>query len=297
MPRVSAVIPNYNGRHLLARHLPAVVRCLRDGDQIVLVDDASTDDSLLWLKNQYQLRSSKIEESPTGQIEYEVLTGRYHSAQKNIDVIVVRNVKNIRFGAAANRGVEVAKGELILLLNSDVSPHTDILDFLLPYFEDAATFAVGCVEEEKHGHKVVFGGRNTLTFQRGMFIHARATKLSSGKTAWVTGGSGLFDRAKWLQLGGFDQRYYPAYWEDVDLGFQARKRGWKVLFESQAVVEHNHESTNKDAFGSKKMQEMSWQNAHKFVWKNGNLSQKVLYLLWQPYWRWKVRKGHRGEQV
>src|SRR5258708_2615279 len=112
MPQVSAVIPNYNGRQLMARHLPTVLRCLRDADQLVVVDDASTDDSVQWLINQYKLVSVDANKVT------EILTGRYHSAQKNIDVVVVKNLHNVRFGAAANRGVQKASGELILLLNS-----------------------------------------------------------------------------------------------------------------------------------------------------------------------------------
>ncbi len=301
MPQVSAVIPNYNGRQLLARHLPAVLRCLQNDDQLVIVDDASTDESVNWLINLYRLRRSlNLPENcaSLSKLGCEVWIGEYHFSQtKKIDLVLIKNSENLRFGAAVNRGVEVATGELILLLNSDVSPHEDILRFLLPHFEKENVFAVGCLEQEKHHARIILGGKNTLTFRRGMFIHARATKFTPGKTAWVTGGSGLFSRSKWLELGGFDVRYYPAYWEDVDLSWQARQRGWQVLFEPQAVVDHNHESTNRDTFGVQKMQAMSWQNAQKFVWKNGNVFQKLLHVAWKPYWWWKMTKGHRIEEV
>lgn len=121
-----------------------------------------------------------------------------------------------------------------------------------------------------------------------MFIHSRAEDLRSGPTAWVSGGSGVFDKKKWLEIGGFDRLFYPAYWEDIDLSFQARKRGWKVLFEEKAVVDHNHETTNASVFGQRKMEQMSWRNANKFVWKNGDFWQKFAHILWKPYW-WIVR--------
>ncbi|MCD8484488.1 glycosyltransferase [Candidatus Woesebacteria bacterium] len=50
-PALSVVIPTFNGRHLLQKHLPDVVAMLRDGDEIVIVDDASTDDTAHWVKS------------------------------------------------------------------------------------------------------------------------------------------------------------------------------------------------------------------------------------------------------
>jgi GT2 family glycosyltransferase len=311
MPQISAVIPNYNGRMLLAKHLMSVFRCLRDKDQLLIVDDASSDSSVNWLINFYRLHKVKrVPEKiiPHNKQAYEVWEGDYHfSCSKQIFLSLIVNQENLRFGAAANRGVELATGSLILLLNSDVSPHENILEYLLPYFEkqspksrsapESAVFAVACLEIERHQGRIVMGGKNTITFQRGMFIHARANKFTSGKTAWVAGGSGLFDRIKWLEVGGFDSRYYPAYWEDVDLSWQAQKRGWQVLFEAKAIVDHNHESTNLDAFGVQQMQAMSWRNANKFVRKNANFKQQILHLLWQPYWIWKTAKGFTAEEV
>ena len=47
---VSTIIPTYNGRKLLEQHLPTVLRALRDGDELIIVDDASQDESSNWLK-------------------------------------------------------------------------------------------------------------------------------------------------------------------------------------------------------------------------------------------------------
>ncbi|HEX7017960.1 MAG TPA: glycosyltransferase [Patescibacteria group bacterium] len=264
--KVSAVIPTYNGLHLLQKNLPAVVASLRTGDELVIVDDASSDGTVSWLKEEFK-------------------------PQKRITVTILSNPKNLRFAGAVNRGVAAARGEFIFLLNNDVRPQADVLAHLLPAFENENVFAVGCMEIEKQADgSVIKGGKNKLWFQRGMFIHSRADNFTSGATAWVSGGSGLFDRQKWLALGGFDSLFYPAYWEDIDLSIRARHKGWQVLFEEMAVVEHVHETTNETVFGQKKIDAMSWKNARKFVWKNGNWWQRVQYLLWQPYW-WLKRKA------
>jgi len=283
MKSVSVIIPNYNGQHLLKENLPSVLKMLHDGDEIIVVDDCSTDDSVEWLKKEF-----KLQEDSTQSSEFNIFSKV--QKEKSLNIVVIQNVQNLRFAANCNRGVEHAKNELIFLLNTDVIPFPDVLTYLLPHFDDKNVFGVGCIEKEVINGKEVAGGKNILNFARGMFIHNRAPNMESGETAWVSGGSGIFDKEKWNILKGFDVAYAPAYWEDVDLSFRARERGWKVLFESRAKVNHNHESTNTTAFGQKKMNEMSWRNANYFVIKNGTWLQKLLYVLWRPYWTMKMKE-------
>jgi GT2 family glycosyltransferase len=284
---VSAVIPTYNGLGLLQQNLPAVFTCLRDGDEVVIVDDASTDQTVRWLNDAFNTRSRKIDHDGR---KIDGRVGAFVQAKKRIVISVIPLKKNVRFAKAANTGVMVANHPLVFLLNSDVSPHSTVLRFLLPHFEDNSVFAVSCLElgTDEQG-KPTQQGKNVISFIRGMFIHARADNLEAGPTAFATGGSSLFDRHKWLELGGFDPDYAPAYWEDVDLSFRASKKGWRVLFEPQAKVDHNHQTTNQDVFGERKIYQMSWQNANRFVSKNASWWQKILYYLWRPYWWLKVR--------
>ena len=284
---VSVVIPTYNGLSLLQKNLPAVFACLGDGDEVVIVDDASTDTSLRWLKDAFNTRSRKIKRA--GKI-IPTQTGAFVQAKKRIIVTIIAQKRNLRFAKSANKGVLAAKHSLVFLLNSDVSPDRTVLRYLVPYFKQDQVFAVGCMElgTDDKGNQTK-QGKNTIRFQRGMFIHAKAADLEPGPTAWATGGSSLFNREKWLKLGGFDADYAPAYWEDIDLSFRAQRQGWKVLFEPKAKVDHNHETTNSDVFGQQKIYQMSWNNAQKFVKKNGNWWQKLLHLLWKPYWLIKTQ--------
>ena len=86
----------------------------------------------------------------------------------------------------------------------------------------------------------------------------------------MCGGSGIFATAIWRRLGGFDSRYYPAYWEDIDLSFQAQKMGYRVWYQPQAVVDHMHQTTNENVFGVEKIQQMSWRSGSRFAWKHAN---------------------------
>jgi GT2 family glycosyltransferase len=277
---VSAVIPNFNGQRLLRRYLPAVIACLRSGDELLIVDDASTDSSVAWLVDTFRLKPHSTTSL------FSSWQGMIRQQTKDLTATVIKNTDNLRFGASCNRGVEQAQGDIILLFNNDVKPRSSVLNFLLPHFQDKTVFAVGCAELEPispRSKEFRLGGKNKLWFERGLFVHSRATEFSSGETAWVSGGSGAFDRSKWLALGGFAPDFYPAYWEDVDLSFRARQRGWKVLFERQAEVEHHHETTNQSAFGQRNIFTMSWRHAQVFVWKNGTWVQKIANILWKPY--------------
>lgn len=273
---VSIVIPTYNGRHLLEKHLPAVISCMRSGDELIIVNDCSTDDTITYLSREFSLTENESEG---------VLEGKTSGTEKHA-VKVVTPEENLRFAGACNLGVTLASGDLIFLLNNDVSPKKNVLEYLVPYFDDSACFAVGCKEYEQNEDGEV-SGRNLLWFERGRFIHSKARRMESGETAWVSGGSGLFDRDKWVLLGGFDRRFYPAYWEDIDLSFRARKKGWKVLFDEDAVVFHKHESTNTDVFGQSRIDKMSLKNGTAFIIKHATLSQYLQYLLWKPYWMLK----------
>jgi len=265
---ISTIIPTYNGLKLLEKNLPAVLAELKKGDELIIVDDAGSDNSPKWLKENF-LKKTK---------------------QKGVELKIITNKKNLRFGESVNRGVEASAHDLIFLLNNDVSPHQGCVDALIKHFENEKEnskkdlFGVGSLEKEIKNGKVQYHGKNKLWFERGLFIHSKADDMKSGPTAWVIGGSGMFDKKKWLELGGFDHLFYPAYWEDIDLSFRAHHKGWRILFEQRAVVDHNHESTNKDVFGEEKLQAMSWRNSLKFTLKNGDLWQKLAFFLWQPYW-------------
>lgn len=279
---VSVVIPTYKGKHLLEKNLPSVLDSLRDGDEIIIVDDGGFKETLAWLKKNYELGKS------TEKDDCVLRVGEHKKGQKKIKIVYVVNQTTLRFAANSNRGVELAQQPLIFLVNDDVSAYPDTIKKLVPYFKNKNVFAVGCLEFD-HQHGGAKSGKNKLWFERGMFIHSKAEDLKAGKTAWASGGSAMFSRQKWLEISGLDLAYYPAYWEDIDLSHMARKKGWQVLFEPQAKVDHNHETTNADIFGQNKMEQMSWRHANIFTWKHADIWQKIAYLLWKPYWWWKMK--------
>lgn len=264
-PSISVVIPTYNGQALLAKHLPDVIAQLIEGDEIVIVDDASpdTDRTLEWLAD-FAMASA-----PSG-----------------VELQLIKHPKNQRFAAAVNTGVQAAKHQWIWLLNNDVSPITeDSVEKLLSWFSsDPTLFAVGCAEVTSRGPDAKVAGRGTGHFQRGLLVHWYDPDQTQNKTLWTTGGSMFFEKAKFEDIGGMDTLFAPAYEEDRDLSYRALKRGWHILFDPSVVVLHQHETTNASVFGNRGIANASWKNQFQLVWKNISSPSLLLsHFFWLPY--------------
>jgi O-antigen biosynthesis protein len=252
-PSVSVVIPNFNGRKLLERHLPAVIKAVL-GAEIIVVDDASTDDSVAFLRQEYP----------------------------NVRVLALP--KNVRFARACNAGVEAAMGDVVILLNTDVVPEATFLSPLLTVFEDDRVFAAGCKEVQTINHRRKESGRSGGRFTRGLVEHWRTESQEGSDTFWAAGGSAAFRRSIWEELHGFDPLFTPAYEEDRDLCYRALKRGYTVAFVPESVVWHNHETTNMEALGRARITASSLKNHLLFVWKNiTSLRLSLIHWAWLPY--------------
>lgn len=266
---VSWLIPTYNGQELLKRYVPKVIEAMDEKDELIIVDDASNDESVEWLTNFFALKRKTAVTVPSTNAQDDITSipvGYFPPELPELDIYqgkidagrllkVIALNTNQRFAAAVNIGFLFAQNEQVFLINNDVVPQKQCLSEFQAKFADDV-FAVTCLEYESLDKKEK-SGKNKLWFERGLFVHSKADTFTAGETAWASGGSSLFSRSKWLELKGFDKLFYPAYWEDIDISYRAHKRGWKVLFEPKAIVYHRHETTNTDVFGQKKMMQMS----------------------------------------
>lgn len=281
LPSISCIIPTYNGVGLLKKHIPSVLEALSDNDQLIIADDASTDATVAWLTQQFNLKPVNQTQSD---IDVKLFESSNSYAAKEISVVVMVNQTNQRFAQTVNRAVAFCHKPYFFLANNDVSIEKNAFSILKKNILEADNiFAIGCLEYEQTstGEK---SGKNKLWFEKGLFRHSKADDFESGPTAWASGGSALFSTDKWQQLGGFDIAFYPAYWEDIDISFRARQKGWQVLFSKQAVVFHRHESTNAQVFGNRHVHNISWKNSIVFSWKHARGVQKIQFLFWYPYW-------------
>jgi len=228
----SIIIPNWNGEKLLKNNLPAVFKS--GVDQVIVVDNGSEDGSVALLKNL--------------QVQYPQLK-------------TIFNQKNLGFARAVNQGVKEAKNEIVVLLNNDVVPEEDFLKPLAKDFEDEKVFAVSLNEPQWSWAK----GK----WVKGFIEHETGPKTKTPHLSfWANGGSGAFRKSIWLELGGLDEIFAPFYWEDIDLSYRAWKRGFKILWEPQSVVHHQHETTIGLRFNQKYVDLITQRNQLLFIWKN-----------------------------
>ena len=156
--------------------------------------------------------------------------------------------QNLGFGGGSNAGFRAAKNDIVVLLNSDMRVAPDFLAPLLEGFSDPEVFAVSCQiffsdpsqapRRDRPDARLVAGRRPARAPS-----HRRRRSTISIPASTAAAASCAFDRAKFLELGGFDRLLAPFYLEDTDLGYMAWKRGWKVLYQPRSVVYHEHRGT------------------------------------------------------
>lgn len=188
------------------------------------------------------------------------------SLLKNYKVKLIENTKNLGFGKSVNKGIKISKNKYVFLLNSDVVLNDNLFKNSIKHFEEEKKlFAIGFAQTESDDNLV---GKNSIYWKNGFFRHKKAPNMYFGKTAWAEGGSSIFSKEKFLELGGFDDLYSPFYWEDIDISYRAWKKGYKVLFDPSILVKHHHESTISTYFSLKTINKISYRNQLIFIWKN-----------------------------
>ena len=209
--RASVVVPVWNGR----RWLPGLIASLRAQtfapDELIAVDNGSTDGSLEWL----------AEHAPEARI---VELGR-----------------NTGFACAANRGIAEATGEIVALVNTDVELAPEWLERALAALgEGVGAVATKMVDLADPGVLYDAGDvlrRDGVCEQRGRFRADEGRWDAPGEVFAACAGAALYRREAVVALGGFDERFF-SYLEDVDLGLRLRLAGWRCAWEPRAVARH-----------------------------------------------------------
>jgi GT2 family glycosyltransferase len=210
-PRVSVVVALHNRAELTLRCLRALAASSIPL-QLVVVDNGSTD------------RTAPLLERLNG-------------------AIVIRNEQNLGFLKATNQGAKAATADLLLLLNNDTDVPAESLEAAIETLESSER--IGAVVAKL----VHLDGRLQ---EAGAIIWRDGTCQGYGRGDRPTAppylfrrdvdyGSGAFlltRRRTWETLGGFDERFAPAYYEDADFCARIWQSGLRVVYEPRAVVKH-----------------------------------------------------------
>jgi GT2 family glycosyltransferase len=179
---------------------------------------------------------------------------------------------NFGFGRSANDAVQACAADIAILLNDDVELLTDPVPYLEVAFSQADLFAV--TFRSLHDNGTFREGAKRLVWPMGMprVLHNPADQATphdgAQPSAYAVGGHAAFDRSKFLELGGFDSLFDPFYWEDVDLGARAAKRGWNTVYLPECVVKHAGPSAIRSQHDEQSIQAITARNRLLFAWRH-----------------------------
>ncbi|HEY2581211.1 MAG TPA: glycosyltransferase family 2 protein [Mucilaginibacter sp.] len=219
---ISVVIPNYNGRLLLEKYLPYTITAVKNTGveyEIIIVDDCSTDNSVEFIESVHP------------------------------DIKLITNAENKGFSYSCNRGIEAAKHELILLLNSDVKLNPDYFEHQWKYFLRWDTFGVMGRIIDMEGDHIQDAARipkfNGFKLKTDYFYYTDNPK-DRLRTFYLSGANALIDAAKLKQIGGFYEIFSPFYCEDMEMSIRAWRLNWRCYYEHNAICRHEVSASTKN---------------------------------------------------
>ena len=217
--KVAVVILNYNGASMLAKFLPSVIE-YSPGAEIVVADNASTDDSVAVLRESFPA------------------------------VRLIQLDRNYGFADGYNKALKQVDAEYFLLLNSDVEVSDGWLEPLLSFMEQTPT-AVACQPK-------ILAYNNKTSFEyagaAGGFIDRYGYPYCRGRlfdtieedngqyndvcrVFWATGAAMMVRSIAFRKAGGFDGRFF-AHMEEIDLCWRMLARGGEIYVVPQSRVYH-----------------------------------------------------------
>ncbi len=213
-PSLSVVIVTYESRDDVARSLPPLLEQLTPADELIVVDNASSDGTA----------DAVAELAPAAKL--------------------IGNEANEGFAAGCNRGAAAAGGDVLLLLNPDTEVRPGFRDAIVaPLAERRWAAWMGLITRDggarvnSAGNVVHFAG---FTWAGGDGLPASEAPRTPRPVPSLSGACLAVPRAEWDRLGGFAEQFFT-YLEDTDLSLRLRLAGGELGIEPAAAVEHRYE--------------------------------------------------------
>lgn len=284
LAQLSIILVNYNGRHHLERCLPALYATEARECEIVVVDNASQDDSLEWMASHYPAVRALPMDS------------------------------NLGFGEANRRGIEATTGEFFSLLNNDTEPQPGWLEHMLSAFDSAPEVGVACATLELMDRPGILNARGGSMTWLGLghdIMFGRSTRSRDDAAPqpayrdvlFPTAAAMVMRRSSFEQVGGFDPQYFM-YHEDVDLGWRVWLQGERVVTCRDSIVHHRFGGTTATHGGHTWSSRMGFRHNIRALLKNYEwpralaatlvftatlLARFQIRLVWH-IWSWNLRR-------
>lgn len=212
---ISVLILTWNSETTLSRCLTSLESQRHQNFEIIIVDNASTDETI---------KNLQSETTKSG-------------------IVIKKLHKNKGFAAANNIGARLARGKWLALLNADAFPEPDWLEKLLQAAETNPQYSFFSSRQIQFNAPERLDGAGDayhisgLAWRNEYQLPSKTHGLEKKDVFSACGAAALYLREDFLQAGGFDEDYF-SYFEDVDLGFRLRLAGKKCLYVPEAVVHH-----------------------------------------------------------
>lgn len=219
-PSVAIVILNYNGRHYLEKFLPSVIDSTYANARVIVADNASTDDSILFLSNNYS----------------------------SLQTIILP--QNFGFAKGYNEALKQVSADYYVLLNSDVEVTPGWIEPMLELMESDKSIAACQPKLLSYEQRDMFeyaGGSGGwidslgYPFSRGrLFDHCEKDTGQYDSTQqifWASGAAKMVRANVYHELNGLDE-YFFAHQEEIDLCWRMQTKGYKIFACPLSVVYH-----------------------------------------------------------
>jgi glycosyltransferase involved in cell wall biosynthesis len=204
-PFVSVIIPVYNAEQTLGACLESLIRQTypQDRYEIIIVDDGSQDNTVMLARTFPVVLVSQENQGP---------------------------------GAARNRGINIAKGDIILFTDADCIPEKNWIEAMVLPFKNPEIMGVkGIYKTRQHSLVARFA---QLEYEE-KYQKLRQDDFIDFVDTYAAG----FRKTVFLEEGGFDPDFPIAAGEDADFSYRLATRGYKMIFHPDAIVYHHHPDT------------------------------------------------------
>jgi len=219
-PRLSIVILNWNGKSYLEQFLPSVLSTTYSNKEIVVIDNASTDGSVSFIKEKYP------------------------------GIVLVHNKENYGFAKGYNEGLKHVDADYYLLLNSDVEVQKGWVEPIITLMESDSQIAACQPKLLQYNNRNMFeysggaGGwldRFGYPFARGRIFDVCEKDTGQYDAAapifWASGAALCVRASVYKKLHGFDEFFF-AHQEEIDFCWRAQRAGYKIYCCPLSVVYH-----------------------------------------------------------
>ena len=219
-PRVSIVILNWNGKKYLEQFLPSVLATTYSNKEVVVIDNASTDNSVAFLKEKYP------------------------------GVVLIHNKQNYGFARGYNEGLKYVQADYYLLLNSDVEVQKGWLEPIVSLMESDTKIAACQPKLLQYDNRKLFeyagAAGGWLDYFGYPFARGRVFDIcekdkgqynTNARVFWASGAALCIRSQVFRDLEGFDE-YFFAHQEEIDLCWRAQRAGYLIFCCPASVVYH-----------------------------------------------------------